>query len=278
MSLFSERLRPPSADAEEAVARHVAAIRAELEPDPLFRRRLRGVVVNGFVASREGDGASRSRREMGRLGRAVLYASVALAMSVGGVMAASQEALPGDALYPLKRQVERLRHDVLPAHVADELAALELTERVEELERLTENGKTGAVADLIGEIRADYAALAHFDHGAGMLGARLAVLESLVDRLPARARAAIEEVIEEAEAVTVDDADPRGSNSVNNGGARGGGGSPGSPPSQAAGGEGRTPPAPTPPSAPQSERPEPTPRGSAPANKATPTPSRSPAS
>jgi hypothetical protein len=273
MSLFSQRLRPPSADAEEAVARHVAAIRAELEPDPLFRRRLRGVVVNGFVASREGGGASRSRREMGRLGRAVLFASVALAMSVGGVMAASQEAVPGDTLYPLKRQIERLRHDVLPAHVADELAALELTERVEELERLTESGRTGAVAGLIGEIRADYAALAHLDRGAGMLGTRLVVLESLVNRLPEPARAAVEEVIAEAEAAAVEDADARGSNSANNGG-----GEAGSRPAPAAGGEGRTPPAPTPPSAPASERPEPTPRGSAPANRATPTPSESPAS
>jgi hypothetical protein len=283
MSLFRQRLRPPSADAEEAVARRVAAIRAELEPDPLFRRRLRGVVLNQYVAGREARAPAGTPRAMGRLGRAVLYASVVLATSVGGVMAASQEALPGDALYPLKRHIEHLRHDVLPAHLADDLLALELTERVEELERLTERGRTGAVAGLVDEIRADYAALVPLGTGGSMLGARLAVLEALVDRLPEPARAAVEAVIAAAERPRGNDGNAGGSTgagerapgSTNGGGANAGRGS-GSVPSQAAGGPDRTPPSATPVPASASERPERSPRAWGTGNRPSPTPSSSP--
>ena len=54
MSLFNDTLRPPAILSDQAVERYLAAIRAEIEPDPFFRRRLRGQVMNRFVATREG--------------------------------------------------------------------------------------------------------------------------------------------------------------------------------------------------------------------------------
>ena len=93
MSLLRDSLRPPPLASDAAVRRYIELIRAELEPDPLFRRRLRGVVVNRFMAAREGlEQPAHRPSAMGRLGRAVLYSSFALAMSAGGVMAASQQA------------------------------------------------------------------------------------------------------------------------------------------------------------------------------------------
>ncbi len=98
MSLLRDSLRPPPLASDAAVRRYIELIRAELEPDPLFRRRLRGEVVNRFVAAREGLKQPAHRPSaMGRLGRAVLYSSFALAMSAGGVMAASQQALPSSS-------------------------------------------------------------------------------------------------------------------------------------------------------------------------------------
>ena len=127
MSLFNRALRPRPTLSDEAVKRYLATLSAEVEPDPLFRRRLRSDAVNRFVAAREGiqhpvrEGLG--RRQMGRVGRACLYASFTLGVSAASVMAASQEALPGDALYPLKQRMEELRWEVVPAHLHGELAA-----------------------------------------------------------------------------------------------------------------------------------------------------------
>lgn len=242
MSLFQAGLRTPSPVSEDAVARYVAAIRAEIEPDPLFTRRLRGQVVNRFVAIREGSHVRvRGRRQMGSLGRAVLYASFAFAVSVTGVMAAAQEAMPGDALYPLKRQIERLRHDVLPAHLQDDLVAIELTERLEELEHLIRSGEAARADGLMVAIKADYAALAALGPGAGVLESRTVVLDALVDRLPEPARAAVEAVIAEVGAGHAHGATTGGSGSNASDGAPAGGGPGDAPSPPAGGGEGQAP-------------------------------------
>jgi hypothetical protein len=114
---------------------------SRLEPDPLFRRRLRGEIVNRYVATREGLlREPRQRRSMGKLGRAVLYASFMLAISVSAAGAAAQESLPGDALYGIKLQLEQIRMQIAPPSVHDDLAALALEERVWELETLAQAG------------------------------------------------------------------------------------------------------------------------------------------
>src|SRR3972149_5661286 len=82
----------------------------DLRPAPLYRRRLRADTVNRHVALPEGLLAGpRARGEMGRVGRAVLYASLATALSVAAVGAAAQDAVPGDLLYPMKLQLEDIR-------------------------------------------------------------------------------------------------------------------------------------------------------------------------
>jgi hypothetical protein len=198
MSLFRGALRPPAILSDEAVERYLAAIRAELAPDPLFRRRLRGEVMNRYVAVREGTGATRQRRSMGKLGRAVLYASFTLAMSATSVLAVSQEALPGDLLYPLKRQIESLRIEVLPAHLHHDLAAYELAERIDELARLTELGDWPRVASLAAVVAADYEAFLEEADAAGLVSddRYFTVLTALLERLPEPAQDAVQAIID----------------------------------------------------------------------------------
>lgn len=203
MSLFRDSLRPPPLASDEAIRRYLLAIRAELEPDPLFRRRLRGIVVNRFVAAREGvQRSGRGGSAMGKLGRACLYASVALAMSVGGVLAASRGALPGDLLYSVKLEMEQLRVAILPAHLHDDLAVARLSERINEFSLLADAGDWQHAAGLASAISDGYdelAVLGVTDFAAeGMLAQRLEVLESLVDQLPPRAEAAIKRAMEHA--------------------------------------------------------------------------------
>ena len=198
MSLFRGTIRPPAILSDEAVERYLAAIRAEIQPDPLFRRRLRGEVMNRYVAAREGIGARPQRRSMGTLGRAVLYATFTLAVTSTSVLAASQEALPGDLLYPLKRHIETLRVQVLPAHLHDDLAAMALTERIDELAHLAERGEWGRVAIQAGVVEQEYDAFLVLAEAAprGANDRYLTVLAGLVERLPDGARAAVEAVIE----------------------------------------------------------------------------------
>lgn len=221
MSLFQQPLRPSNPMVDDAVARYIAAIRADLEPDPRFRRRLRGHLLNRFVAEREGLAATpRSRRRhMGRLGRAVLYASFALGISVTSVMAAAQQSVPGDLLYALKRQIESLRHEVLPAHLHDDLIAIELTERLEEYDQLTSSGRQDQAVALLSVIEADFAALTAYDAGStGTIGQRMAVLDAILARLPDSAREAVEAAMHKAGAAP---GRPGSDTGATNGGASG---------------------------------------------------------
>jgi hypothetical protein len=196
MSIFTRPIRPEPMASDEAVRRYVEAIRREIEPDPLFRRRLRGTVVNRFVAEREGTAVPAIRpSRMGRLGRACLYASLATALSVGGVMAASETAVPGEFLYPLKRSIEEMRMKVAPAQLRDDLAVHALAERIDELDQLVESGAWTLAADLAGDIRA---ASAELTAATGIevideqVAAQLARLDATLDRAPVGARDAIE--------------------------------------------------------------------------------------
>jgi hypothetical protein len=181
----------------EVLGRHLTGIRADLDPDPLFRRRLRGGVVNRFVAVHEGLERPATRRsDMGQLGRACLYASVALAVSVGGVMATARAAVPGDLLYPVKLEIEALRMRALPTEFHDDLILYALSERLHEMGRLADAADWDAVAALAPQIEAGYHQLAAIgmeevlsDQG---LQHRVEVLEMLRDRVPAPAQPAID--------------------------------------------------------------------------------------
>ena len=194
MSLFKGSVRPPAVLSDEAIERYLDSIRAELEPDPLFRRRLRGHLVNRFVAAREGHGTSpgSTRRDMGRLGRGVLYASFTLGVGITGVMGASQRSIPGDVFYPLKLQIEELRARALPAHFQDELAAYNLGQRIEELSRLAESGQWSRVTAHATAVEHAYAAMVAASGELPVRRANLAIITALMDQLPDDTRVAVE--------------------------------------------------------------------------------------
>lgn len=200
MSLFRDSMRPPPLASDAALRRYIDLVRAELEPDPLFRRRLRGLVTNRFVAVREGGAVAMAgispARAMGRLGRACLYASVALATSVGVTMAASQSALPGDPLYGVKLRIEELRMTALPSEFRDDLAVYVLTERIGELSQLTAAARIEQAEALVEVIEDQVAVVAALDIQAetesGLIAAQLDVLDTLVETLPPKAQQAIE--------------------------------------------------------------------------------------
>ena len=210
MSLFRDSMRPPPIASDAALRRYLELVRAEIEPDPLFHRRLRGAVLNQFVAVREGAPSTMrvpSRaRAMGRLGRACLYASVAVAMSVGVTMAASQTALPGDPLYAVKLRIEELRVVALPAEFGDDLAVYALTERINELNRLAEAGEVERAEALASVIEDQVAVVTAMGIGPAaqnnLLASRLDVLDTLVDRLPPKAQQAIERAMAGAPGLT----------------------------------------------------------------------------
>ena len=210
MSLFTNPIRPAPIASDAAVRRYVEAIRQQIEPDPLFRRRLRGQVVNRIVAQRRGIDLTGSRRplRMGALGRACLYASFALAVSVTGVMAGSDAAIPGDVLYPLKRGIEQMRLDVLPDEFHDELVIYALSERIDELSQLVEAGDVARASTLAGSIHDAYAqAVAEGGDADGLarrLDRQVARLAQVVSVLPSEARASIAHAMAGAPGLMVD--------------------------------------------------------------------------
>ncbi len=135
---------------DRAVVALLQRASAAIEPDPMYRRRLRGRVLNAHVARREGLVRARPQRHMGALGRSVLVASLTLAVSVSAVGAVSQDALPGDALYPVKRQLEAIRLQIATGAARDDLLAQALAERLSEFERLAAAGEWQLV-DAAGE-------------------------------------------------------------------------------------------------------------------------------
>jgi hypothetical protein len=279
MSLFTNPIRPAPIASDAAVRRYIEAIRRQIEPDPLYRRGLRGQVVNRFVAQKRGIDLTGTRRpaRMGALGRACLYASFALAVSVTGVMAASDAAIPGDALYPLKLSIEEMRLDVLPEEFRDELAVYALSERIDELSQLVEAGDMARASTLARPIHDAYEQAMAASDDAGTLARRLhrqvAWLAEVVSGLPSQAQASIEEAMAGApglmlDAWTSDGSEPGAVPASSSGGAgqgRGTGQGEGSDPESGAAAPGGNPSpdaTPEPERTPQPERsprPEPTP-------------------
>ena len=198
MSFFNRALSPAPRVSAEAIERALTAVAAQIEPDPLFRRHLRSEVVNRYVAAREGLAAPERlaadpRSRTGRLGRACLYASFSLAATAASVLAAAQEALPGDALYGVKLRVEELRFDVMPDHLHADLVAYALGERIEEMDRLVAAGALDEATGLVPAIEREFARLealaaASSDADEARIERHLVVLSGLLERLPDTAR------------------------------------------------------------------------------------------
>jgi hypothetical protein len=186
---------------DDPIARMIARTAGHVRPTREYRWRLRGRVLNRYVAAREGLVVEAPRNaQMGRIGRAVLYASVGLAISVSAVGAASTSALPGDPLYGVKRQVEELRMEIAPPSARPMLAAMALDERLSEVERLAAAGNWAGAGLAEQEVDAAVATLRGFG---GSLSAdqlaRLAhhtqVLTDLLASAPASARAGLERAL-----------------------------------------------------------------------------------
>ena len=202
-----DRFHPLESPAERAIRLSVDAAARRTTVDPLFRRRLRGRVLNSYVAAREGVARpSTPGRSMGTIGRASLYASIAMMLSVGGVMAGAGASMPGDLLYPVKRQLEDVREVVLPAHFRDELAAAAFAQRVHELSRLIEAGDMSRANALLPDVRASFEALAAqrpVTDDDSTLSRQLSVLADLLERLPEPAEHAMKRALQQAPGLTV---------------------------------------------------------------------------
>lgn len=185
------------------MARHLEAVLGGIRPDPLFGRRLRGIVLNRHVAQREGltsPGAAPLPRAMGRLGRACLLASVVLATSVAGAAGAAQESVPGDPMYSFKLQIEAFRLRVAPVWMRDDLASTALAERLEELETLLVAGEWALAQSAAAAVQSSADALAALAPSGRLVGAErieahLASLEALIAGAPDTARGGLERAL-----------------------------------------------------------------------------------
>jgi hypothetical protein len=189
---------------DEAFAERLERSLRRLEPDALYRRRLRGSVLNHFVATREGlVEPARGRREMGALGRGVLYASLAVVFGVGATGTAAAESLPGDPLYPVKLQFEEVRIQIAPLAARADLIAMALDERLDELEELAQAGRWSQIAGAAEGVAEAEERLAGARGAPGQaaveeLAKHTAVLEALVESAPAAAQDGLHRAIQAA--------------------------------------------------------------------------------
>jgi hypothetical protein len=197
------RDQPPGLPDEETVGWLREAV-LELDPDPLFRRRMRGRLLNGYVEVREGmRRPAPAPTGIGRIGRAVLYASLTMAVGATAVGAASRDALPGDPLYSVKMAIEHIRTDLAPASVQRQLAAASLDTRIEELARLAAKGNWALAAASAQEVAAE---LRRLETMGGAPSAeeteiehRLSVLTAVLEKAPPAAREGLQRAIAASE-------------------------------------------------------------------------------
>jgi len=199
--------------ADEAMAQHLARSLRQPEPDALFRRRLRGAILNRYVATREGlVQEPRHRAEMGALGRGILYASLAVALSVSATGAVAAASLPGDLLYPVKLQLEDVRLQIASPSVRADLLAMALDERLDELEQLAANGDWAQVAVAVQDVTAaeERLAVAAGDPQPAVvdaIGHHTAVLQGLITTAPTSARQGLEQAIQASSAADEPESD-----------------------------------------------------------------------
>jgi hypothetical protein len=215
---------------DDPIVRRLEKTFASTQVDGLFRRRLRSEVVNRYVAVREGHVLVRplvNRGMVGRLGRACLYASVALAGTSAGVLAASQSALPGDALYDVKIRIDGLRLEAAPTELRSTVAAYIVDARLNEAMVLVAGGEWARAehaAAAAGAATKEMAPLLVGDPEAeARIQGHLAVLSGLIETAPPAARAALEHAMAVSDhALDAAVSAPAGTSATNRGGANGG--------------------------------------------------------
>ena len=215
---------------DDPILRRVEQAFTSTRIDGAYRRRLRSEVVNRYVAIREGHVVAlplTHRGMMGRLGRACLYASVALAGSSAGLLAGSQSALPGDVLYDIKIRIDELRLQAAPPDMRVAVAEYIVDARLNEAMVLAADGEWGR-AEL-----AAAAASASTTQMAGLLSgdadveariqAHLAVLAGLIESAPAAAQAALEHAVAVSDHALDDAPHANNGHGAGNGSGNGGG-------------------------------------------------------
>ncbi|HEY3081666.1 MAG TPA: DUF5667 domain-containing protein [Chloroflexota bacterium] len=131
-------------------------------PDPAFRRRARVALVEAMAAGRSpaaGRARLRSlaaaagglimppRNHLARAAAPALFVALLLVLAAGGAVDASQDALPGDTLYPVKLGAEEVRLALAADDEARARVHLELaSRRADEIEQARAAGRTDAVA------------------------------------------------------------------------------------------------------------------------------------
>lgn len=188
--------------ADDPIVRSMLRHGADLEPDPQFERRLRGIVLNSQVAVREGYRPAVARRAMTPIGRGVLISLVLVAASVSSVGAFSQGALPDDVLYPIKLQIEHLRMAGAPPDLQDDLLALALEERAQELSRAADAGRWAAATEAAARVastEAELISMGGLTPGVAVrVQAHLAALDRILAEAPPRAAAIVAERLDPA--------------------------------------------------------------------------------
>jgi hypothetical protein len=190
---------------DDPIVRSMLRHGTELEPDPRFARRLRGIILSRHVAAREGHVVAPRRGAMTPIGRGVLVSSVLLALSAGTVGAFSQSALPDDPLYPIKLRLESLRIALAPAEMRDDLMAMALEERASEVTRAAEAGRWNAAEEAAWRValaEEELVALNGLTPGtAARVQAHLHALDQVLVHAPASATAIVAERLDPARAV-----------------------------------------------------------------------------
>ena len=152
-----------------AVTHRVAAVPVPVEPDQEFRVGLRAMLM--ATIERDGIGDTATDRDDGRVGIldigdappearrsrarvAILVGVTAGALALSGVSAASGDAMPGDALYSIKRNSERAQLALAGSDVSRGNLYLEFARtRLGEAGRVTPDRVGGVLADMDGQTR-----------------------------------------------------------------------------------------------------------------------------
>jgi hypothetical protein len=171
-------------DLKSAIDRLEAAAEIPVEPDPQFKVSARKRILNAFPeAAPAQEQRKRAHVYSRRTGLRLVAVFTAVALALSGVAFASNDSLPGDTLYPVKRAVEQgrvviARNDQARAGVYADLADRRLKE-IEALVKAKRTTKIDATLQLMGT-QYDYAQAA---------GNRLPPAER--DRLLARLETAV---------------------------------------------------------------------------------------
>ncbi len=220
--LLAERLAAPEVGAEEPSSPQSGAVEAELESLQLLARRLAATrlpelsseaQVAGLVRVRETlheRRAARSRRGvwMWRLARTVLAVFLVLLFTATGTVWAAGGSLPGQVLYPLKRQVETARLSLTWRPFARSILLLSYANRrLDEVQAVCPSGNcpAGLLSDLETNVQEAETTIEQLPPGErtvpleGMYrltGRTEEILMQIIERAPAELRPALEVILE----------------------------------------------------------------------------------